>query len=187
MKKIFVILVCCNLCLAVNGQTRVQSSSLDSLEVNEKYWAQWLTNLYDMGVIMTKDSIKINEEARRIIMDSNFRKLIYPQEYTWPVATQLLKQMELKKGFWYLINLYRADTANKKMVIETLMPFDSFMDMEKIMGSTFYTYALLDPKICSIKNGKPVITRPDIVEKQFNQVKEIITYIDYYRKQRKSG
>ncbi len=180
-------MLCCNLCLSVCGQIQVQSNSIDSLEVNEKYWAAWLTNLYDIGVVMTKDSMKINDEARRIILDSNFRKIIYPREYTWQDATSLLKGMELKKGFWYLINLYAADTANKKMVIETLVPFDSFMDMEKIMGSTFYTYALLDPKICSIKNGKPVIIRPDIVEKQFNQVKEIISYIDYYRKQRKSG
>ena len=93
--------------------------------------------------------------------------------------------MELKKGFWYLINLYAADTANKKLVIDALVPFEQMMDMEKVMVSTFYTYALLDPKVCNISNGKPVIKRPDIVEKEFGQLKEIIAYIDYYRKERK--
>ena len=187
MKKIITIATCCSLWLAAAGQSQGQYDKIDTTAEREKYWNTRFKDLYELGVVMDKDSIKINDEARKIILDSNFRKLIYPSAYTWEATTHLLKAMELKKGFWYLINLYNIDTANKKLVIETLIPFDEMMDMEKVMVSTFYTYALLDPRYCTIKNGKPVITRPDIVEKEFGQLKEIIGYIDYYRKQRKGA
>ena len=93
--------------------------------------------------------------------------------------------MELKKGFWYLINLYIIDTTNKDLVVQSLVPFDRMLDMQKVLTSTFYTYALLDPKVCTYKNGKPVITRPDIVEMRFNKLKEIISYIIYFRNELK--
>jgi len=48
------------------------------------------------------DSIKINEEARRIILDSTYRKIIYPAQYTWEVAQYLLKSMQYKKGLLVL-------------------------------------------------------------------------------------
>jgi hypothetical protein len=185
MKKIVTIVVCISCWLASAGQIEHQTRIIDTTAASEKYWSAWLNDLYEVGVIMEKDSIKINQEARQIMLDSNLRRLVYPPSYTWQSAAVLLKSMELKKGFWYLINLYNADTANRQKVIETLVPFDQLMDMQKIMVSTFYTYALLNPKLCTYKNGKPVITRPDIIEKEFSQLKEIVSYISYYRKERK--
>ena len=178
-------ILCCALWLGSDAQSQPQYNRFDTTAENEKYWNAWLKDLYEMGIVKEKDSIKFNDETRQIMLDSNFRKLIYPPSYSWQAAINLLKAMELKKAFWYLINLYSADTANKKYVMATLIPYDKFMDMEKVMVSTFYTYGLLDPRTCSISNGKLVITRPDIVEKQFALVKEIISYIDYYRKQQK--
>lgn len=187
MKISILIAFCFFMCLISPGQTQLQQIKIDTTVESEKFWSKWLSDLYEVGVVMEKDSIRINDEARLIIMDSNFRKLIYPEVYTWQTASFLLKKMELKKGFWYLINLYSEDTANKKLVIETLMTFDQLMDMEKIMVSTFYTYALLNPKTSNIKNGKSIIARPDLIEKQFGIVKEIIQYISYYRKTKKAG
>ena len=166
MIKILITVICFSLWLDSIAQPTQPYSKIDTTAESEKFWSAWLNDLYDPGVVMEKDSIKINDEAKKIILDSNYRNLIYPATYTWQATTFLLKRMELKKGFWYLINLYAADTANKKMVIESLVPFDQMMDMEKVMVSTFYTYALLDPTICSIKNGKPLITRPDIIERE---------------------
>lgn len=180
-----IVLLYCIQSQVVSAQPPLQINALDSSAENERYWSSWLSRLYEMDLFMDKDSVKMNEEGRRIMLDSNYRKLIYPQTYTWQATTNLLKQMELKKGFWHLFNLYQIDSVNKKLVIETLVPFDQLMDMEKVMVSTFYSYALLDPKISTIRNGKPVITRPDIVEHEFAQLKQIIKYIDYYRKERK--
>ena len=187
MKKILATFMFCTLSLTVISQTQQQDKKLDTIVENGKYWSAWLQDLYDVGVVMEKDSIKINDEARKIIIDSNYRKLIYPPAYTWQAAVILLKQMELKKGFWYLFNLYIIDTLNRKLVIESIVSFEKIMDLEKIMTSTFYTYAMLDPQICNYNNGKLIITRPDIVEKKFNTLKEIINYISIYKKGKKDG
>jgi hypothetical protein len=179
MKKIISAALTIIVCLSVCGQTqKPQPVSFDNTAQTEQYWSKWLVNLHEPGMVIEKDSIRMNEEARQAVLDSNLRKFMYPTVYTWPVATALLKKMELKKGFWYLINLYNTDTANKKMVLESLMAFDKMLDMEKVLVSTFYTYALLDPQICTLKNGRPVITKPDTLEKEFDRLKEIIAYIN---------
>jgi len=46
-----------------------------------------------------------------MLKDSVYRKSVYPEVYTWPAAVGLMNRMELKKAFWYLINLYETDTA----------------------------------------------------------------------------
>ena len=151
---------------------------------SEEYWNAWMKDLYQRGVEMEKDSIRINAEAKRILTDSAYRRIIYPQVFSWPAAQELLKRMELKIAFWYLVNLYMADTANRKLVLNTLIPFDQLFEMDKVLTSTFYTYALLDPSVCAINNGRPEILHPDRVEVKFHKVKEIIGYIQQYRKQK---
>ena len=141
-----------------------------------------MKDLYQRGVEMEKDSIRINAEARRILTDSAYRRIIYPTAFSWPAAQELLKRMELKIAFWYLINLYMADTINRKLVLNTLIPFDQLFEMDKVLTSTFYTYALLDPAVCTISNGRPEILHPDRAEYKFHKVKEIIGYIQEYRK-----
>jgi hypothetical protein len=186
MRKIFFSSIICF--LGVTATTNAQqtiAAKADTVTIMEKYWTGWLADLYDAGVVMDNGTVKISDEARQVIQDSNYRKVIFPATYSWQAATYLLKQMDLKQGFWYLINLYKTDTAHQKLVIETFVNFDKVMDMQKVLTSTFYTYALLNPAVCTIKNDKPVIIRPDIVEKDFAQLKEIIRYIDYYRKEKK--
>jgi len=78
--------------------------------------------------------------------------------------------MQYKKGFWYLINLYERDSIFKEPVIEIFVNIDQVMDMEKILVSTFYTYAVLDPLVCELVNNKPIILRPDIVENKLSEV-----------------
>ncbi|HEY9341884.1 MAG TPA: hypothetical protein VIQ23_09900, partial [Hanamia sp.] len=112
---------------------------------------------------------------------SEYRQTVYPEIYTWPVAIQTLKEMDLKKAFWHIINLYKTDTVHKELALQTFVVYDSLIDMQKILINTFYTYALTDPQVCVFKNGKPEIVHPDILEAKFNKVKEIVNYIDYYR------
>ena len=185
MRKCGMIALCWVLGLTVSGQPQPQFYKIDSTAESEKYWSAWFENLFEMGVELNKDSIKINEEAKKIITDSNYRKSIYPEIYTWEATTAHLKIMELKKGFWFLINLYSSDTANKDLVIQSLVPFDKMMDMQKVLTSTFYSYAMLDPKVCTYNNGKPVITRPDLIELRFSKLKEIVSYIIYFRNELK--
>lgn len=186
MKKLMIIIIALALSFSSKAQTQNRIVKIDTTAESDKHWNEWLSNLYEMGIVKEKDSVKINPESMQVINDSNLRKVMYPKIYTWKAASFFLKQLELKKGFWYLINLYAADTANKKMVVESLVQFDQIMDMEKVLVSTFYTYALLDPAMSEIKNGKPQVTRPDLLEKKFSQLKEIVAYVGYYRNERKT-
>ena len=187
MKKAGIIITGCMLWLAVSGQSQPLYSTKDTSAESAKIWDAKIKDLYDVGVVMSKDSIRINEESRKIILDSNYRKVVYPTTYMWNEVVTLLKANELKKGFWYLINIYGNDTVNNKLVIESLVPYEQVIDMKKALISIFYSYALLDSRFCTINNGKPLITRPDMLEKKFGQLKEIIAYIDYFRKLRKGS
>lgn len=182
-KKSILYFFCITIYLAVNGQTQ-QINTTDSASEMEIYWIQKMNDLQEMGVIMENDSLKLNAEARMIILDSNYRKLIYPAMYTMKETSDFFMNLEFKKGSWYLFNLYKLDTSYKRVVIKILQTYDELMDMEKVLINSFYTYAILNPAVCSYSNGKPVVTRPDLVEKDLGQLKEIVNYIRYFRKGR---
>jgi hypothetical protein len=158
--------------------------SVDSTRESKLYWAKWLNGLYDMGVDQKKDSIYIKEEVQRLVKDSAYRNSIYPQKYDWPAVVTLMKSMELKKSFWHLINIYADDTTtrSRSIVLGTLVLYDSLVEMDKLLINSYYTYAFTDPRVCHIKNGKPDIFRPDLLEKNLAITKEIINNIRFYRK-----
>ena len=73
MKRGVVILAVCLFSMNVAGKSQSLINKIDTTAESEKYWSAWLKDLYDIGVVMDKDSIRINAEAKRIIQDSNFR------------------------------------------------------------------------------------------------------------------
>lgn len=85
----------------------------------------WLADMNDRGVRVSGDSIEINEESDRILRNEDYRKNLYPKEYTWPEAIELLKKQELKKAFWYLLNLYLINDQNKELVIKSMLTYAS--------------------------------------------------------------
>jgi hypothetical protein len=183
MKKILLNIVFSLMLLAGFSQQQQPKQALSNEGTAlEEYWAQWKKDLYDVGIKLTKDSMQISEESKRVMQDSNYRKLIFPESYTWAKAVAYLKQTEMKKAFWYFIKLYAQDTANRKLIVESLVPFDRALEMDKVLISTFYTYALLDPAICTFKNNRIQITHPDVLEKEFSQVKEMVGFITASRK-----
>lgn len=183
MKKIITTLFCLYLFLAVTAQEQdKQNINTNSISLSkEKYWKELVQELYEPGISKNKDSMHISAEAKKVMQDSNYRTLIFPNSYTWPSTQAFLNQMELKKAFWFLIKLYVQDTLNRELVIKTILPFDKTFETDKVLISTFYTYALLDPAVCTFKNNKIKITRPDILENEFNKVKEMIAYVTSYR------
>jgi hypothetical protein len=162
-------------------QQTPQPSKTDSAKAAVAFLKNWEKDFVDVGLSIDKDSFRINEEAKKLILDSQYRKSTYPAVYNWPRAIELLNKMDLKKAFWHLINLYRTDTAHKTLVLQTFIAYDSLVDMQKILVNSFYTYALTDPEICVFKNGKPIIKRPDVLEKKLGDVKEITAFIIDYR------
>ncbi len=155
---------------------------IDTSRASVEHWQKWMSNLNEMGVEKKNDSFFVKEEVVRLLKDSVYRNAVYPQKYNWPAAVALLQQMELKKAFWHLINLYQSDTERRNIVVGSFIMYDSLMDMDKILLNTFYTYAFTDPEVCRIKNNKQEIYRPDLLEKKLRTTREIINYIWINRK-----
>lgn len=184
MKAVYLVLFSV---LWLTGYSQPQTvMPVDTTQESKLFWAKWLNDLYDMGVDQKKDSIYIKEEVQRLVKDSAYRNSIYPQKYDWPSVVTLMKAMELKKAFWHLINIYADDTTarSRSMAMGTLVLYDSLVEMDKLLINAYYTYAFTDPKVCRVKNSKPDIYRPDILEKNLMVTKEIINNIRMYRQRK---
>lgn len=166
------------------GQQPQPVFRIDTSAESKSYWNKWINDQFEMGVEQKNDSIFIHNEVIKIIKDSVYRKSVYPEKYDWPEALKLVKEMDLKKGFWHLINIYMADTTTRSLVIGSLILYDSVMEIDKMLINAFYTYALTDPRVCRIINNKPDIYRPDLLDKYLYVTKVMINYIYAYRKER---
>lgn len=174
--------------LLVQGLCWAQQDTLPIIHLTpqeEETYKAWLAQLYEIGVVVQGDSIYISEEARQAATDSAFRAVLFPPVYTWSAAVSIFQQMQLKIGFWYLINLYKNDSATREYVLQYILTFENILDMDKVLISSFYTYAFLDPEVSVIIQGKPVIQHPEIVEQKLMTVKEILMYIMAYREKQK--
>jgi hypothetical protein len=149
--------------------------------------AAWLEDLYAEAVTVGEDSIVVSPEAKRLLVDEVYRGLMYPKIYSWEVTVELIKRLELKKAFWYMVNLYMADARNKDIVVKSLMTYDRLFKMEKVLVNSFYTYVLADPEIGTLTGGEFKVTAPHIMEKKLNALKEILFYLDKYRTKEEAG
>ena len=141
----------------------------------------WLKELYEPGVSLQADTLLINKEAERLLHDEMYRQTMYPAAYTWEGTAGFIQKQEIKKAVWYFINLYMLNEQNKELVIKSLLVYDKFFKMDKVLMSSFYTYSFTDPEIGTIKNGQSEITAPHIMEKKLNTIKEILFYLNKYR------
>lgn len=146
-----------------------------------------MKELNEAGVETRNDSLIIKEEVFRLLNDSGYSRSVYPEKYAWPAAIRLLYQMELKKAFWHFINLYHSVPASRDLIITTIVMYDSIMPMDKIILNSFYTFSFADPRVCRIKNGKPDIFRPDLMQELLATTNEIVGNVVYYRRKKASG
>jgi hypothetical protein len=141
----------------------------------------WLEGLHEQGVTTEDDSIVISKEAQRLMTDAQYRQLMYPKVYDWQMVISSIQRQDLKKAFWYLINLYMIDNKNKDIVIKSLLSYDRVFKMDKVLVNTFYTYVLVDTEIGVVTDGQFKVTEPHMMEKKLNALKEIIFYLEKYR------
>jgi hypothetical protein len=182
MKPLFIVTMAI-MSVAAVGQPPAAINT-KSIQTGEKYWSSYFDNLQSMGVETRNDSMIVREEVVKLFGDSLYRRLVYPDQYTWKEAILLLREMELKRAFWHMLNLYETDSANRSYVLGTFVAYDSLMSMDKILLSTYYTYAFADPRVSRIKDNKPDIFRPDLLERGLVRLKDIIAQIWYYREKR---
>jgi hypothetical protein len=139
---------------------------------------QWINNLYEHGVRTEQDTLFISKEVRQILNKEDLMNFMFPEVYRWESALYLMEKMQLKKAFWFLINLY---PDYKENVMKTVLSYDHLFEMDKVLISTFYTYSMIDPLVCQMENGKPNIIRPDIAEQKLLILQEMISQINHNR------
>lgn len=184
MRKIFAVTLFSTMCFLSFGQDMPKDSVIDSTSIQQEQLNSIIQDLYQMGIKHEGNSIIINEEVKRLLIDSVYRAYVYPVVYTWPMVALMLEERQLKIAFWHMINLYYADTIGRNTVVSFLVKFDQQFDMEKILLSTFYTYAFTDPQVSRINNSKWETFRPDIMEEKLAITKELSDYVLYFRKKK---
>ena len=181
MRKLLIIIIC-YLPFVLYGQTQEITN-----KQNTEITPSWLTDLAQKGYEINEDSLIVSSEFQKIIQDSSYRELLYPETYTWTQATRFIDTKQLKQAFWYFINLYPENETNKKIVVRSILAYEKVFKMDEVILNTFYTYSFMDPEVSKIIDGKPEIIRPDIMESKLRNVKEIVEYIHIYRKQQKNN
>ena len=149
-------------------------SELDRIEIENK---KWLNTLTSKGVTSKNGEIVFDEEAIKLLKDKSYREKVY-REYTLYDVGLSFSEMDIKKAFWQIINIY---PQKKDTLIKYVFAFDEILPVDEIMLASFYTYAFFDPNITKLDNGKPDVYRPDIFEEYFRRTKEIVFVIDNLR------
>lgn len=149
-------------------------SELDRIEIENK---KWLNTLTSKGVTSKNEEIVFDEEAIKLLKDKSYREKVY-REYTLYDVGLSFSEMDIKKAFWQIINIY---PQKKDTLIKYVFAFDEILPVDEILLASFYTYAFFDPNITKLDNGKPDVYRPDIFEEYFRRTKEIIFVIDNLR------
>ena len=122
MLKLTLMLICLQSALISFSQSAAKTvSSKDSTNPAFKFIKEWEKNFFDEGFSIEKDSFRISDESKKLLLDSEYRKSVYPIKYNWPQAIQLMNKMELKKAFWHLINIYRTEPEQRQLVMQTFM------------------------------------------------------------------
>ncbi len=178
-----IISICLFFCLPFVGSSQGQDSISPAQRAFLKETVISLNELTNKGLEMAGDSVVTSEEFLKLINDPDYRSQVYPETYTWQQAVNFMEVMELKKAFWFYINLYPESETNKEIVVKAALSYDRLIKMDEVLTNTFSTYCFADPAVSIIKDGKPEIVRPDIMEAKLRNVKEIVGYILAYRKQ----
>lgn len=180
MRKLLTILICCFPLILFGQIQNSEKPQYDEVSTN------WLVELAEKGFEIKDDSLIVSKEFQKIRQDSAYRKLLYPETYTWTKTTDLIQTQQLKQAFWFIINLYPKSEKNKEMAVRSVLAYEKVFKMDEILLNTFYTYSFMDPEVSEIKDGIHEITRPDIMEAKLRNVKEIVGYIYSYRKQQEA-
>jgi hypothetical protein len=147
---------------------------------------KWYLEITEKGIEKIGDSVIYSKEFIKVLNNEEYRSFIFPKEYKREVAASLIDNKNLKQAFWYLINIYPQNENTKEIVIQSVIAYDKVFKMDEVLVNTFYTYSFMDPEISVIKDGKPEIVRPDILEAKLANVKEMVAYIVKYRKQQET-
>ncbi len=183
MKKGLIIACFCIVSFCYSQESNTDTEKAKKIEATAQV-LEWFADLSEKGMEFSGDSIKTGKEFKLVLENAKYREFMYPKPYNWENALYLLQKNHLKQAFWYFINLYpQQEIKNKELIVKSILAYEKYFKMDEVLINTFYTYAMADPEISNLTNGKPEIVHPDVLEKKLGYVKEIVGYIKSYRKQ----
>ena len=125
MKKIITLLFVLAISLYSYSQSEVTANA-DTARVMAviSYVNKQISELSKIGIEAKNDSLMASEEVMKLLKDDKYRKSVYPAKYEWNDALALFRNMELKRGFWHLINLYDTDKEKRNLIVGFLCAYD---------------------------------------------------------------
>ncbi|MCH9660734.1 MAG: hypothetical protein K0U54_07460 [Bacteroidetes bacterium] len=165
-------------------ETMYTQEQLAQIMTNGKVYDEWVGALQEPGVKVEGDQMIFSSEAQRLLSNEAYRNVVYKSEYTFEDVKTSIANAEIQKSFWQMIRLY---PEHQEVVLQYIYAYDKAVPSDKVVSAAFYTYAFFDPEITEIKDGKPNVIRPDIFEEYLRRTREIVGYINYFRKEEKKN
>ncbi len=158
----------------------LSQEQLEQIQQSEEALAVWFEEIKTPGVKIDGEYMIFSKEAQKLIKNSEYRKSVYKENYSFADVKESLASLEMQKAFWQMLNIY---PDNKENVVQYIYAYDKVFPTDEVLVASFYTYAFFDPTITDLKEGKPHVNRPDIFEEYLRRTQEIVTYIEYFRKE----
>tara|TARA_Y100000385_G_scaffold172334_1_gene178424 strand:- start:275 stop:841 length:567 start_codon:yes stop_codon:yes gene_type:complete len=160
---------------------KLSKEDITNIIESEQKLKEWIGQLKEPGVRINGENMEFNAVAQALISNKELRNIIYKENYSFEDVKKSLEQLNIQLAFWQMINIY---PNNKKKVLEYIYSYDSLIPVDEIVIASFYTYSFFDPKVTKIIDNKPVVERPDIFEQMLLRTKEIVAYVQEFRKRK---
>lgn len=161
---------------------KLSKEDITNIIDSEKKSKEWIDQLKEPGVKINGQNMEFSAVARALMSSTELRNIIYKENYSFEDVKKSLEQFNIQLAFWQMINMY---PNNKRKVLEYIYSYDSLIPVDEIVIASFYTYSFFDPKVTKIIDNKPIVERPDIFEQKLLSTKEIVAYVQEFRKENK--
>ena len=190
MSKYFNVIIICLFFANISfGQNKLDSEKIKlskediaNIIESEQKSKEWIDQLKEPGVKINGENMEFSAVAQALISNTELRNIIYKENYSFEDVKKSLEQLNIQLAFWQMINIY---PNNKRKVLECIYSYDSLIPVDEIVIASFYTYSFFDPKVTKIIDNKPIVERPDIFEQMLLSTKEIVAYVQEFRKENK--
>ena len=162
--------------LAASGQdsvhlTNEQLEALQAREDSARAWIKWQSS---PGIKMDSNRVYLDTEAKRLILDTAYAEWVYQTPVQLVQFRDALTVNNLRLAFWYATKLYKE---HQQLILSILMEYDKQIPVDEILRAGFYTYPYFDPRITVIKDGRPEIKRPDLLDEEKYMTNDLIKVI----------
>lgn len=121
-------------------------------------------------------SVRFSDETIRLLTDSAYRAVKYPEEYNAFQVADLLDEGDVSFALWTIINLYQEQPEHVRVLAFKLA--DHGIQGAHYLNA-FYTYAFTDPDVMDYTDAhKPYLGDPQRLEEKLLHCRTLAAYTD---------